>query len=137
VDEYNRLATKDGGLTVQSSSVIVVTDLYQDMELEILRRARAKRAGEMARFQSSIQENINSGVPLLWAVVLGKVKETPDLRMTSTSGHMRMIIGYNPKTSEIIYTDTWGPGHERKVMSLSDAWTISTALYTIKPWGVR
>ena len=48
-----------------------------------------------------------------------------------------MIIGYNPKTSQVIYTDTWGPGHERKVMSVSDAWTISTALYTIKPWGVR
>ena len=46
---------------------------------------------------------------------------------------MRLIIGYNRTTSEVIYTDTWGAGHEFKRMDLKDAMSVTTALYTIEP----
>jgi hypothetical protein len=48
-------------------------------------------------------------------------------------GHMRLIIGYNDQTGEILYTDSWGPGHELDRMSAGDAWTITTGLNTIEP----
>jgi hypothetical protein len=46
---------------------------------------------------------------------------------------MRLIIGYNDKTREIVYTDTWGAGHEYKRMSVENAWTITDAALYLKP----
>jgi hypothetical protein len=50
---------------------------------------------------------------------------------------MRLIIGYNLRTGAIFYTDTWGAGHERKQMSLADAWTVTTGLYCLHPRDIR
>jgi hypothetical protein len=46
---------------------------------------------------------------------------------------MRLIIGYNPNKKEILYSDSWGYGHELKRMPLDDAYTITTGLYTVDP----
>jgi hypothetical protein len=46
---------------------------------------------------------------------------------------MRLIIGYNLKTSEVIFTDSWGAGHEQKRMAMDDAWTITNGLSSIEP----
>jgi hypothetical protein len=46
---------------------------------------------------------------------------------------MRLIIGYNLKTREILYSDSWGAGHELKRMALDDAWAITTGLATVEP----
>jgi hypothetical protein len=46
---------------------------------------------------------------------------------------MRLIVGLNPKTHEIYYSDTWGLGHELKKMPLANAWTITDGLYTLEP----
>ena len=46
---------------------------------------------------------------------------------------MRLVIGYNLKTDEIIYTDSWGPGHEFKRMSAANAYTATMHLITLKP----
>ena len=75
-------------------------------------------------------------VPLLWSVQLGIVEENPRLPQAS-GGHMRLIIGFNPKTSEVLYTDTWGRGHELKRMALDNAWTITTGLYAVVPRNLR
>jgi hypothetical protein len=64
--------------------------------------------------------------------VLGFVPEKPELPQ-AFGGHMRVIIGYNSKTQEILYTDSWGRGHELKRMKADDAWTITTTLTTIEP----
>ena len=53
--------------------------------------------------------------------------------MKGFGGHMRLIIGYNDRTQEILYTDTWGAGHELKRLSLADAWTITLGLYCLQP----
>ena len=48
-------------------------------------------------------------------------------------GHMRLIIGYDPKARLIVYTDSWGPGHEMKQMSLEEAYTVTMALFMVEP----
>ena len=46
---------------------------------------------------------------------------------------MRLIIGYNDKKNEILYTDSWGAGHELKRMPVDWAWTITHSLMYMKP----
>src|SRR5206468_3526056 len=98
---------------------------------DLLKQTRLKRDSNMVQFKADITKYVNSGVPLVWAVMLGKIKE-PALPQ-QMGGHMRLIIGLNVRTSEIIYSDTWGAGHEQKRMSLADAWTMTLGLYTIEP----
>ena len=50
-----------------------------------------------------------------------------------SGGHMRLIIGYDPKERVIFYTDSWGPGHEMKKMSIEEAWTVTMALFIVEP----
>jgi hypothetical protein len=80
---------------------------------------------------TDIQKALADGVPLVWSVILGKVAEIPALKQAS-GGHMRLIIGCNPKTNEILYSDSWGPGHEEKRMALDDAWTITLGRYRVE-----
>ena len=46
---------------------------------------------------------------------------------------VRLIISDNDRTQEILYTDTWGVGHELKRLGLADAWTITIGLYCLQP----
>ena len=48
-------------------------------------------------------------------------------------GHMRLIIGYNARTDEILYTDSWGPGHELKRMNSGRAFAITHDAFTLRP----
>ncbi len=78
-----------------------------------------------------MQRHIDQGFPLLWSVELGFVSE-PGIPQHA-GGHMRLIIGYNTKTSELIFSDTWGAGHEKKRMAMEDGWAITTGLAAIEP----
>ena len=42
-----------------------------------------------------------------------------------------------PQQQELVYTDTWGPGHEIKRIPLADAWAMTFGLYVMKPRGIR
>ena len=46
---------------------------------------------------------------------------------------MRIIVGYNPTTKEILYSDSWGQGHEEKRMPVDDAWAITNGLSSLQP----
>ncbi len=83
------------------------------------------------KFMDNVHQYVNAGMPLFWSVTLGTYPET-DLPQTR-GGHMRLIIGYNDKKREILYTDTWGKGHELKRMPADWAWTISRCLMVMKP----
>lgn len=85
------------------------------------------------KFNKGIHSYVDSGLPLLWALTLGIAPETPQLIVQAGGGHMRLIIGYNDKTGEIIFTDSWGAGHEFKKMKISDAYKVSTGLFVLKP----
>lgn len=44
-----------------------------------------------------------------------------------------MIIGYNMAARQIIFTDSWGAGHEMKRMAMDDAYKASSGLFTMTP----
>ena len=85
------------------------------------------------KFLKAIQSYIDSGLPLLWALELGRYPEVPQLNLQAAGGHMRLIIGYNDKTREIIFSDSWGARHEAKRMKMSDAYKASHGLFVLKP----
>jgi hypothetical protein len=46
---------------------------------------------------------------------------------------MRLIIGYNKQKEEVLFSDSWGAGHELKRLPLADAWTMTTGAMSIEP----
>ena len=132
VDDYNR-ATKRGKLSAELR-LPYATDsdtFFAQVKPEIYKEARMKSAADFGRFQRDIRRNIDEGIPLLWSVHLGIIRESNSPQRTG--GHMRIIVGYNQATSEILYSDSWGQGHEEKRMPMDDAWTITNGLSSLQP----
>jgi Peptidase_C39 like family len=132
VDDYNR-ATKRGKLAAELR-LPYATDsdtFFAQVKPEIYKEARMKSAADFGRFQRDIRRNIDEGIPLLWSVHLGIIRESNSPQRTG--GHMRIIVGYNQATSEILYSDSWGQGHEEKRMPMDDAWTITNGLSSLQP----
>ena len=106
---------------------------YEAAEPEVLRemKVNGSQKSRFTKFKTDIQEQIRKGIPLLWGVVLGIYPE-PGLPQAA-GGHMRLIIGFNEKKNEVLYSDSWGAGHELKRMPLDWAWTITRSLMYMKP----
>lgn len=66
--------------------------------------------------RSSVKKFINKGIPLIWCI----------------PGHMRLIIGYNEKKREIIYTDSWGAWASYRRMAIKQAQRITEDIYVLK-----
>ena len=100
-----------------------------------LRRERNFRAPDGKKFGEWIQEYVDQGIPLLWALELGIAPEEPPLQSAGqiSGGHMRMIIGYNQAKNQLIFTDSWGAGHEMKRMSQTAALPVTSGLYVVQP----
>lgn len=133
VRDYNRQADRaeKPEIELPDHGVILLNDIYRAMEPKLVVAARESDRTGMNNFRNAVRRGIRDGVPLVWSVMLGVVKE-PGLRQAG-GGHMRLIIGHNPDTDEILYSDTWGRGHEEKRMPLAHAWAITTNLYRIMP----
>jgi len=86
-----------------------------------------------AAFHAMIRKSIDAGIPLLWSLEVGLFPEDPALKEQTNGGHMRMIIGYNTKASQIIFSDSWGAGHEFKTMDSNDAYRATHGLFVMKP----
>ncbi len=130
--DYNRAAKRlDHPEIPDPGNFIDVGALYGAMNGEVLKEARTHNKSDFNRFRRDVQASIDKGIPLLWSVQLGLVSEKG--LSQAAGGHMRLIIGYNEKTEEIIYSDSWGAGHEKKRMKADDAWTITTSLMTVSP----
>ena len=85
------------------------------------------------KFIKGIHDFIDDGIPLLWSLELGRFPEEPDLKPQTSGGHMRIIIGYNQSTGRLIFSDSWGAGHEFKTIKASDAYAASMGLFALKP----
>jgi hypothetical protein len=79
-----------------------------------------------------VKQQIDAGMPLLWALDLGAAPPDPGLPQQG-GGHMRLIIGYNDKTKQLIFTDSWGAGHEKKLMSVIAADRATDAIFVMQP----
>ncbi|MCB1093218.1 MAG: C39 family peptidase, partial [Verrucomicrobiae bacterium] len=77
------------------------------------------------KFVKAIHDYVDDGIPLLWGLNLGEYPEEPAIAEQAVGGHMRMIIGYNDKTGYLIFTDSWGAGHEMKRMTYDNAYLAS------------
>ncbi len=106
-------------------------------------RSEVERAWK-ADLGKLIQEHINQGLPLLWCVILGpgETGVSPGLPppgaitngpRAQQVGHMRLITGYNTRSGEVIYSDSWGAGHERKTMTRAEAEQMTTAVFSMSP----
>ena len=106
--------------------------LFEAFDWEVYTNYKLTReAYELKKFRKHVKEKIDSGIPLVWSVMLGKV---PEARLPQArGGHMRTIIGYNAKNDELVYSDSWGPGHEFKKMAMTVAFTITTRLDLLAP----
>ena len=134
IDDYNRTAAQAGKpLLSTDKRVIQVLATYNNMDAALLRKTKAKQTGEMTQFKNDVKSYISDGVPLLWSCIVGKFPEVPPLSITGVGGHIRLIVGYNEKTSELLYSDSWGAGHELKRMPMDDAWAMTIALHVLKP----
>ena len=103
------------------------------MDAEVLKEMKVNgmQKSKYTKFVKDIREQVARGIPLFWSVKLGIYPE-PGLLQVNGS-HLRLIIGYNDKKREILYTDSWGAGHELKRMPADWAWTISRCLMYMKP----
>ncbi len=111
-------------------NTFMVPAMREAMERDVLfdMRTRDKRS---KTFKQGIKSRVDQGVPVFWGVTLGIYPE-PDIPQAN-GGHMRLIIGYNQKTKEILYTDTWGRGHELKRMDEDKAFAITHDAFTLRP----
>ena len=132
IRDYNQHARRKRAPEIpDQGSTLDVQAIYSAMKPEILKAARTHNKAVVDRFLQVVQDHIDQGIPVLWSVMLGIVPEARAPKVIS--GHMRLIIGYDVGTGEILYSDSWGPGHELKRMAAADAWTITTSLNTIEP----
>lgn len=136
LERYNKAAKAMKRPQLELKSFIVGNTLMAPamtaaMEPEVLLRARTKDS-RYRRFLDGVRASIDQGVPVFWGVTLGIY---PEERLTpqTAGGHMRLIIGYNRRKNEIIFSDTWGSGHEFKRQSESNAFAITSIAFTLRP----
>ncbi len=120
--------THSGNMTTYNP---MAADAAMDPEVLLEMKVNGPQKSKFTRFMKDVRDQVNKGIPLFWGVTLGTYPE-PDIPQ-ARGGHMRLIIGYNDKKNEILYTDSWGAGHELKRMPANWAWTISHCLMYLKP----
>lgn len=130
VRDYNRSARSAKKEAIDLNQHFSMSSVYAAMDPEVLKTAKNKPAN-VSKFMKHVHAFIDAGVPIMWGVTLGIFKES-DIPQ-SAGGHMRLIIGYNETEKEILYSDSWGAGHELKRMPLDQAITITDGLYAIEP----
>lgn len=132
---YDREAKKHGlpdGVPRFKRPITDLSSLYAKMNPKCLLAAVARRKTSVNAFRKHIKDNVCAGMPLLWTMFLGVWEEKNASQ--ARGGHMRLIIGYNDETDEVIYSDTWGAGHEHKRMQLLKAFTVTTSLDVIRAY---
>ena len=94
-----------------------------------------KRRISQRQFAVIVKEHVDKGIPLLWALQLGRYPEEPPLPGEGqvSGGHMRLIIGYNSAKGQILFTDSWGSGHELKRMPEGGAYDATMGVYSMSP----
>jgi hypothetical protein len=158
VREYNLKVLKYGqkAQIPPLAGAIDLEGLYFSMRPDALLAARQALKLEKNRFIRAIQGSIDAGHPMVWGVLMGLAPEQkqgqqagggplpssqetspPQTTMTQRGGHARLIIGYNAKTQECLYSDSWGAGHEMKRMSYETAWLMHQFCFLLIPQGIE
>lgn len=136
LQKYNRAAKSANKPELSLSSfirgnIVYISEMFDAMDKDVVYAMRQKDP-RFKKFLSGVRQQVNAGVPVFWSVTLGIYPER-GVNPQSRGGHMRLIIGYNDKKKEILYTDTWGEGHELKRMPEDWAFTITQSAFFLKP----
>jgi len=135
ITDYNREAkrNKKKEINIAGMHTIDIGAIYGSMDPVSLKEAKTvKKKGDFEKFKREIAEKIDKGIPVMWGVELGLYPEAEIPQ--AHGGHMRLIIGYNNKTNEIIYSDSWGEQHAKKRMPSDNAFPMTTGLYFMEPF---
>lgn len=148
--------TEFGGGTIVSLMTANAEDIVQRNG----RRLDSVSGGPSIR---KLSPHIDSGLPLMWSVLVDlkferdlvfriedrkKVtdwnewltklkplrKEAKGLKPPRENGHMRMIVGYNPKTEEIAISDSWGPEFQERWLTVEEAEAIASGPIQLISW---
>jgi hypothetical protein len=144
IEQYNKAAKTEGEgeLSLKSfmrGNSVNVGEIYAAMKPKVVKKMRMKDF-RLKKFMSGVKAQVDQGIPVFWGVTLGMFPE-PGLPQAA-GGHIRLIIGYverkDPKTKkteikEILYTDSWGAGHELKRMPADWAFAITHDAFFLKP----
>lgn len=133
IKAYNRVAKKNRLQEAPDDwrRVRYLDQVYDALDPMTYKKHKSERGNYFKSFNTQIEDNIDDGIPLFWGIHLGMYPE-PEIPQ-ARGGHMRLIIGYNRKEKTILYTDSWGPGHELKRMPADQAFAITNGLFIIKP----
>ena len=101
--------------------------------LREVRRDTLKDAMDVKDFKKLVRDHVDDGIPLLWGLVVGRFPEEPDISPQTSGGHMRMIIGYNEEKNRLIFSDSWGAGHEFKSMDFAHAYQATDGIFLLQP----
>jgi len=133
---YQRFLRRYNRAAKQLDKRVLDTDNYiyflGGLDPEVLREVNGKGQA-YDRFMKAVTENVDKGVPLMWGLQLGLFPENGEKALQAGGGHMRLIIGYNTGKDEIIFSDSWGAGHEMKRMAAPDASAATMGLYLLQP----
>ncbi len=127
--EYDKFAKKLKKKPLRNSGFM---DAWDVADGDVLRAIRAGKPAQVEKWMKPIRKSIALGMPVLWSVTLGVFPEEVGLPQ-SRGGHMRLIIGYDDAKKTIIFTDSWGAGHEKKEMPAADAAAMTMQRYLLKP----
>jgi Peptidase_C39 like family len=127
--KYNSAAKKLGKRVLDTDNYIY---FLGGLDPDVLREVNGK-GPNYEKFMKAVKENIDKGVPVMWALQLGLFPENGQKALQFGGGHMRLIIGYNATKNEIIFSDSWGAGHEKKRMAAPDASAATMGLYLLQP----
>jgi hypothetical protein len=127
--KYNRAAKKLGKKVLDTERYIY---FIGGLDPEVLREVNGTGV-TYERFMRIVHDNIDKGVPVMWGLQLGMFPENGQAARQAKGGHMRLIIGYNDSKKEIIFSDSWGAGHEKKRMAAPDASAATMGLYLLQP----
>jgi hypothetical protein len=133
---YNAAAKKAGVKTFDSDAELFnPLHFWVDAHKETFRDMKRTQPGYVV-FTRKVKEYVDQGMPLCWTLYLGMFKDGDEPQ--NFGGHMRLIFGYNftspdPNEHKIYYTDSWGEGHEKKVMRADEAYCMTMGLFTMLP----
>lgn len=142
IDQYNAVAKKRKATQIDwheftQNHMVDLPAIWQAMDPDILLAARNGQKQAMGQFVKTVKLYVDQGVPLIWSCLVGMYPEEPPLGQNGAFGHVRLIIGYNEKTQEILYSDSWGPRHALKRLPLDKVWAMTKGLTVLKPRDVR
>ncbi|MCR5413275.1 MAG: C39 family peptidase [Kiritimatiellae bacterium] len=110
-------------------NTFMIGDMIAAMQPDVIKEMREKDF-RAKMFVKKVREQIDKGNPVFWSVTLGIWRE-PGLPQQN-GGHMRLIIGYNKKTNEILYSDSWGAAHALKRMPGDWAFAITDSAFFLR-----